>query len=278
MAKVKVLEESMNSFMKQQGDQMRSIVDSIGNSQGSTSSNRLQVLRNNVNLTRDRSASPAKRPRIAEHDKSDNVVVDRDVPNYASVVLNNSALTRRQPQIAPRLRKNSTLVFGEAKTGKDDAMELLAADANLVASGVSKDATGDQLKGFLENKGVNVTEIELISNAPERRTNTFRVAIKAADYDKAMNPEVWPYRVGVRRFIPRRPKSDWASQSAQSGGNILSASHGRQYHSLPSGHGNHGSRNQPQHDVRVGHGAPSNEQFYLPTQNRFNGLQDNVNN
>ena len=117
-------------------------------------------------------------------------------------------------------RRKSTLVFGEAKTGKDDAVKLLAADANLVASGVSKDATCDQLAEFLESKGVKVTEIELISNAPERRTNTFRVAIKAADYEKALQPEVWPYRVGVRRYIPKRPKNDWASQSSNSGGNI----------------------------------------------------------
>ena len=44
-----------------------------------------------------------------------------------------------QPQGPPRFRKRSTLVFGEAKTGKNDSEELLAADANLVASGVSKD-------------------------------------------------------------------------------------------------------------------------------------------
>ena len=64
--------------------------------------------------------------------------------------------------------------------------------------------TCEQLKEFIKSKGVKVTEIELISNAPERRTNNFRVAIKAADYDKAMQPEVCTYRVGVRRFIPKR--------------------------------------------------------------------------
>ena len=73
---------------------------------------------------------------------------------------------------------------------------------------MSKDATCEQLKDFIENKGITVTDIELISNAPERRTNSFRVAIKVADYDKAMKPDVWPYRVGVRRFIPKRPKSE----------------------------------------------------------------------
>ena len=64
MTKVKVLEESMNSFMKQQGEQMRNIAETIGSSQGPASFNRLQVLRNNVNMHRDRSASPAKRPRV----------------------------------------------------------------------------------------------------------------------------------------------------------------------------------------------------------------------
>ena len=190
-------------------------------------------------------------------------------------------------------------MFGEAKTGKDEALELLAADANLVASGVSKDATCEQLKEFIESKGVKVTEIELISNAPERRTNTFRVAIKAADYDKAMQPEVWPYRVGVRRFIPKRPRNDWASQSANSGGNIQRDaaglhSHGR--HSLAGNHGHHhshyhaGNHNRQhshhgvhhyQHDnniIQFAPSAPNTEQFHLPTQNRFNGLQDNVDN
>ena len=174
------------------------IIDTISNAQGSASSSRLQVLRNNVNTSRNRSASPAKRPRVDDtHDITEDVVATRHVPSYSSVVLNSLATTRKQLSLPPRLRKNSTLLFGEAKTGKNDTFELLAANANLVASGVSKDATCDQLKEILEFKGVKVTEIQLISNAPERRTNTFRVAIKAADYDKAMQPEVWPCRVGV---------------------------------------------------------------------------------
>ena len=262
-------------------------MDTIGNAQGFASSNRLQVLRNNDNSSRNRSASPAKRPRVDDtHDITEDVVVARHVPSYSSVVVNSPAATRKQSSL-PKSRRNSTLVFGEAKTGKDDAFELLAADANLVASGVSKDASCDQLRHFLEFKGINVTEIELISNAPERRTNTFRVAIKAADYDKAMKPEVWPYRVGVRRFIPKRPKNDWAAQSANSGGNIQLESagrHNRGRHSLVSGqghhHSHHGARNY-QHDNRViqfAPSTPSNEQFYLPTQNRFDGLQDNENN
>ena len=98
---------------------------------------------------------------------------------------------------------------------------------------------------------------------------------KATDYDKAMQPEVWPYRVGVRRFIPKRPKNDWASQSASSGGNIQ---RGPGRHASAGGHGHHNRGNHRHPHNQFAPSAPSTEQFYLPTQNRFNGLHDNVDN
>ena len=109
-----------------------------------------------------------------------------------------------------------------------------------------------------------------------------------------MQPEVWPYRVGVRRFIPKRPRNDWASQSANSGGNIHRESAGHHHpagnqghhhshsHAVSHGHNHsHHSVHHYQHDNKViqfAPSAPNTEQFHLPTQNRFNGLQDNVNN
>ena len=209
--------------------------------------------------------------------------MNRNAPSYASAASSGQAHSQHkqhldQPPPPPRFRKRSTLVFGEAKTGKNDTEELLAADANLVASGVSKDATCDQMKDFLVNKGINVTDIELISKAPERRTNTFRISIKAADYDKAMMPEVWPYRVGVRRFIPRRPKGDWASQSSKAGGNIQTDRRGNE-HDGPRG--TNGHHHHQRRDSR-GHGyepsAPVLDEFHVQTHNRFNGLQDNATN
>jgi hypothetical protein len=68
------------------------------------------------------------------------------------------------------------------------------------------------LKEFLEDKGINVTEIECMTYHPEARTNTFRVAIAIGDYEKALNPEVWPYRVAVRTFRPSKRienRSQW---------------------------------------------------------------------
>ena len=103
----------------------------------------------------------------------------------------------------------------------DNVENILAANVNLVATGVAKDATANQLKGFIENKGTKVVEIELLTNHPEARTNTFKIAIKPGDYDKAMNPEVLPYRVGVRTFRHKRQQQNsWANQAGQTGGNV----------------------------------------------------------
>ena len=98
-----------------------------------------------------------------------------------------------------------------------------------------------------------------------------------------MNPGVWPYMVGVRRFIPKRPKNDWAAQSAQSGGNIHTEQREHNSRSRDGGahHGGGVQRGQ-QHHSRYNRGdqyapnAPSIDQFQLQTQNRFNGLQDNA--
>ena len=65
-------------------------------------------------------------------------------------------------------------------------------------------------------------EIEkLTKEDAETRTNTFKVVVKLSDYEKAMQPEVWPYRVGVWHYKPQRRNQQgmsWQQQSQQAGG------------------------------------------------------------
>ena len=119
-----------------------------------------------------------------------------------------------------RTKKHSTLLFGSAKTDKDNTENFLAANVNLVATGVAKDATADQLKNFIVAKGINVEAIELLTSHPDARTNTFKIVIKACDFERAMSPDVWPYRVGVRMFKHKRTQNTWSNQAGQTGGNI----------------------------------------------------------
>ena len=53
---------------------------------------------------------------------------------------------------------------------------------------------------------VMLTKAEVVN---EVRTLTFRVAVKASEYEAALKPEVWPYRVGVRHYkAPRKERSE----------------------------------------------------------------------
>ena len=103
---------------------------------------------------------------------------------------------------------------------------MLAADVSLVASGVGKGCTEDNLKDFLAGKGINPVEVEMLTKKEvinNVRTLTFRVAVKAAEYEGALNPEVWPYRVAVRHYrAPRRDRAEgsWEGQSGRSGGQV----------------------------------------------------------
>ena len=61
-----------------------------------------------------------------------------------------------------------------------------------------------------------LTRDEVLSNV---RTKTFKITVTPAQYEDALKPEVWPYRVAVRHFrAPRRTDSSWGSQSSRSGG------------------------------------------------------------
>ena len=50
------------------------------------------------------------------------------------------------------------------------------------------------------------------------RSKTFKITLKAAQYEAALNPEVWPYRVAVHHYkAPRRQGTTWSEQSHRAG-------------------------------------------------------------
>ena len=69
----------------------------------------------------------------------------------------------------------------------------LSGDVSLVASGVAKDCTEDNLREFLADKGITAVDVERLTKPDVMdlvRTITFRVSVKAADYEAALKPEV----------------------------------------------------------------------------------------
>ena len=149
------------------------------------------------------------------------------------------------------------ICYGTAKTsggeGPSGVSTLLSADVSLVASGVGKGCTEENLKDFLVSKGINPVEVELLTRQDvieNVRTLTFRVAVKATDYEASLNPEVWPYRVAVRHYrAPRRDRTDgsWQGQSQRSGGQVDRGVAGVQPQGqirLPTGHPGRAGPNQ----------------------------------
>ena len=84
-------------------------------------------------------------------------------------------------------------------TAVGDNETPLSADVHLVAYGLSKDTTGVQLSQWLNKNGLEVKSCDL-TKFEGARSLTYKIVVKANDYDKAINPDIWPARVGVWKF------------------------------------------------------------------------------
>ena len=93
-------------------------------------------------------------------------------PNYGSSSFSQSR--------GPQLCRNSAIVFGKVTRSDDVENFQLAADVNLVASGVSRDASSEKLRTFLIGKGLQVTDIELLTTfyIEQARSFTYRIVSK----------------------------------------------------------------------------------------------------
>ena len=226
MEKVHMLEEVMSTFMEQQKKQMDKITSEIATVRVVAPKTPGFQVPPVIALD-----SPAKKRKFeAAQDGGDGG------QSYAGAVLGGvkplshnqqssmkfiQSLLQPGQQNSPRQSKN--ICFGTAKTsGHEGKEKLLAADVDLVATGVGKDCTNDDLKEFLQGKGIDAVAVETLTREevlPNVRTKTFKITVKAAQYERSLDPDVWPYRVAVRHFrAPKRPENTWSNQSGRTGG------------------------------------------------------------
>ena len=86
------------------------------------------------------------------------------------------------------------------------------------------------------------------------RTYTFKIRIKAAQYQKALDPEMWPLRVGIRHYRqPRNKGPSWTEQANRAGGviNQQPPSYHRhpQYNQQPHRHPNYPQQFHSHHQL-----------------------------
>lgn len=121
------------------------------------------------------------------------------------------------PEVVKSRRK--PLLLGSASTSNGITTNI-ASDVSLVAYGVATDADENTLKMFLNGNGLPIVSCERLTTWAEARSHTYKITIKAKDYQIAMDPTVWPYRVGIRKFINYKQKTNsWNSQSTQRNNN-----------------------------------------------------------
>ena len=85
-------------------------------------------------------------------------------------------------------------------TAVGDIEAPLSDDVHLVAYGLGKGTTNVQLSEWLKAKGVNIKSCDLLTKHEAAQSLSYKITVKASEYDKVTNPEIWPERNGVRRF------------------------------------------------------------------------------
>ena len=106
-------------------------------------------------------------------------------------------------------RMTSNILCGTSQCNETE----LAADITLVAYGVAKHVTETQLARFLESKGMDIVDCSRLTTYENARSLSYKVTIKAKDYEKSKDPTTWPFRVSVRPFKEKRIKT--ASRDSQ---------------------------------------------------------------
>ena len=73
-----------------------------------------------------------------------------------------------------------------------------------------------KVRKFIEDKGVEVVNIELMTKWSEAKTHSFKITIKAKYLELTKTINFWPYRVGVRFFKTFKPKvtASWESNAS----------------------------------------------------------------
>ena len=102
---------------------------------------------------------------------------------------------------------------GTLSSDNDNAPQ--PADIHLVAYGFGTDTSGVQLKQWLKSNGISVKNCSLLTTFDGARSHTFKLVVKATDYEKIINPAIWPENVGVRKFKffgPKKRKTNGGNQ------------------------------------------------------------------
>ena len=114
----------------------------------------------------------------------------------------------------------------------------------------------------------------MLTKFEEARSLSFKVTIKAEDFEKANNPAIWPYRVVVRKFVNfRRKETDEFAPNQQQVRGVRQLGQGAGGQGQAQHHQGAAGQDQAQHQ------RDHQQQHVTPVFNRFNvpGFRDGEN-
>ena len=80
----------------------------------------------------------------------------------------------------------------------------LAADIDLVVYGIATHITEKDLYEHMWRTGLSVVRCMLLTTYEHARSLTFKLTIKASDYEKSQDPAIWPSGVSVKPYKEKK--------------------------------------------------------------------------
>ena len=174
--------------------------------------------------------------------------------NRSSVLVN---LIKKSTEKENPKQKGRNVFHGNSRSKEGQSEEtFLAADVTLVASGLGLGVNEQDLVDFLETKNIKTVKVECITRKElidenKVRSKTMKVVVKASDHEKAMNPDIWPFRVGVRYFRAesRKPGGPYGLQLSSQGAGPSDLNRHYSQEAGSDGSSNHGQRTQHSNSI-----------------------------
>ena len=218
-AELKELKEAMVGFVKKNEKQMDELKVEVMNATTVAKSRVMpkQLVQNQVPETPKTPGGSSKRTRFEfEHGIEEGIEAEKNewtdvsyaqkagakkreaVAELANMLSESKSRSMKDKEVKADKAKTK-VIYGSAKPVTEEIN--LAADVSLVAFNVNKNCTKEHMKTFLFEKGIDVVDVsemtreEVLDNVKVKR---MKVIVRANEYEKAMDPSVWPCRVGVR--------------------------------------------------------------------------------
>ena len=212
-AELKELKEAMVGFIKQNEKQMNELKEDVVNASSVVFKPRVAPKKTEVPTTPHTPGGSAKRTRFQFENEVEEVIIPEEeafkevtyakkaaAKKEAAVETLAAILSKTKNDKSKKYDNSKTkVIYGSAKADSDAAS--LAADVSRVAFGVNKECSRDSMKTYLIEKGIDVIDVidmtreEVLDNV---NVKTMKVVVKASQYERAMDPSIWPCRVGVR--------------------------------------------------------------------------------